>query len=66
MTTELFAAADVSEEAVYQFVKTALEHKADYVSAHVSAQEITPETAATVNFDVHPGALKYYKEIGLK
>ncbi len=66
ITTELFAAADAPEDAVYQFVKTALEHKADYVSAHVSAQEITPENAATVNFDVHPGALKYYKEIGLK
>lgn len=66
MTTELFAAADAPEEAVYQFVKTAIEHKADYVSAHVSAQEITPENAATVSFDIHPGALRYYKEIGLK
>ncbi len=66
MATELFAAADADEEAVYQFVKTALEHRDDYVSAHVSAQEITAENAATVSFDVHPGALRYYKEIGLK
>lgn len=66
MNTELFASSECSEDAVYQFVKTALEHRDDYVTSHVSAQEITPENASTVNFDVHPGALKYYKEKGLK
>ena len=66
MDTELFASADAPEEAIYQFVKTALEHKEDYVTAHVSCQEITPENAARVNIDVHPGALRYYEEVGLK
>ena len=66
MDTELFASADAPEEAIYQFVKTALEHQGDYVSAHVSCQEITPENAARVSLDVHPGALRYYEEIGLK
>lgn len=66
MDTELFASSEASEEAIYQFVKTALEHRDDYVAAHVSCQEITPEKAASVNVDVHPGALRYYKEIGLK
>lgn len=66
MDTELFASADTPEEAIYQFVKTALEHKEDYVTAHVSCQEITPENAARVNIDVHPGALRYYEEVGLK
>ena len=66
MDTELFASADAPEEAIYQFVKTTLEHKEDYVTAHVSCQEITPENAARVNIDVHPGALRYYEEVGLK
>ena len=66
MDTELFASSAASEEAIYQFVKTALEHHDDYVSAHVSCKEITPENAASVDVDVHPGALRYYKEIGLK
>lgn len=66
MNTELFASADAPEEAIYEFVKTALENKDDYVNAHVSAQEITPENAARVNLDVHPGAMRYYKEKGLK
>lgn len=64
MVTELFANADVPEDAIYEFVKQAIETQPQYVDAHVSIREITGEFAAQVVTDLHPGALKYYKEKG--
>lgn len=64
--TEIVCGANVPEEAVYQFVKTALETSATYVDAHVACKEIVPETACQASAELHPGALKYYQEIGLK
>ena len=63
--TELCAGAHVPEEAVYLFVKNALESQAQYVDAHVSCQEIVPETAVQTSAELHPGAARYFKEIGL-
>ncbi|MGE4585353.1 MAG: TAXI family TRAP transporter solute-binding subunit [Sphaerochaeta sp.] len=66
MVTEIFAGADVPEAAVYEFVKQALETQPQYVNAHVSIQEIQPEFASQCVTELHPGALKYYKEKGLR
>ncbi len=63
--TELCAGTHVPDEAVYLFVKNALESQSQYVDAHVSCQEIVPETAVQVSAELHPGAARYYKEIGL-
>ena len=63
--TEIVCGAEVPEEAVYNFVKTALESIDTYVDAHVACQEINPETASQASAELHPGALKYYKEIGV-
>jgi TRAP transporter TAXI family solute receptor len=63
--TELCAGAHVPEEAVYLFVKNALENRDQYVDAHVSCQEIVPEIAVQTSAELHPGAARYYKEIGL-
>lgn len=63
--TEIIASGDVSEEAVYQFVKGALEGQPDYVDAHVACQEINAETAASAAAKLHPGAARYYRELGL-
>jgi TRAP transporter TAXI family solute receptor len=66
MVTEIFASAKTSEAAVYEFVKQALETQPQYVNAHVSIQEIQPEFASKTVTELHPGALKYYKEKGLR
>lgn len=66
MVTEIFASADAPEAAVYEFVKQALETQPQYVNAHVSIQQITPESASQCVTELHPGALKYYKEKGLR
>lgn len=63
--TEIVCGAEVPEEAVYGFVKTAIESIDTYVDAHVACQEINPETASQSSAELHPGALKYYKEIGV-
>lgn len=63
--TEIIASGDVPEDAVYEFVKSSLEGQPNYVDAHVSCQEIIPETACQASAELHPGAERYYKEIGV-
>lgn len=63
--TEIVCGKDVPEDAVYQFVKTALETADTYVDAHVACREINAETASQASAELHPGALKYYQELGL-
>lgn len=63
--TEIVGGANVPEEAVYEFVKNALESKDTYVDAHVACQEINAETASQAAAELHPGALRYYQEIGV-
>lgn len=63
--TNIFAKSTISEEAAYEFVKNALEGVEDYESAHKVVQEITPETVWKVPIPLHPGAEKYYREIGV-
>lgn len=63
--TEIFVSNKVSEDVAYEFVKQALENIADYKDAHVVCSEITPESAAVTSAPLHPGAAKYFKEIGV-
>lgn len=63
--TEIVGGANVPEEAVYEFVKNAIESKDTYVDAHVACQEINAETASQASAELHPGALRYYQEIGV-
>ncbi|KUO75825.1 MAG: hypothetical protein APF77_09130 [Clostridia bacterium BRH_c25] len=63
--TEIFVNNDVPEDVAYEFVKQALENIDEYKESHVVAKEITPETAAKTSAPLHPGAAKYYKEIGV-
>jgi hypothetical protein len=64
--TEIFVNNDVPEDVVYEFVKLALENVPDYLSAHTVVKEINPSTAASTISELHPGALKYYKTIGVR
>lgn len=64
--TEIICGANVPEEAVYEFVKNSLETIDTYVDAHVACQEINAETASQASAELHPGALKYYQEVGVK
>lgn len=57
--------AEIPENTVYQMTKTAFEHKKDLVAISSNMQNMTPEGAKNIMIPLHPGALKYYKEIGV-
>ncbi|MEE8350068.1 MAG: TAXI family TRAP transporter solute-binding subunit, partial [Acidobacteriota bacterium] len=57
---------EVPEEAVYQIAKALLEHVDEFRSGHPSIQEFEPEMAVLGKaVPYHPGAERYYREIGL-
>ena len=65
-TTALFSLEGVSAEFMYKVVKNLFEHKEDYYAIHTSAKDMNPETALKgMSVPLHPGAEKYYKEIGV-
>ncbi len=58
--------ADVDEETVYQMTKLMFEHLPDLVAAHKAAASISLENALTgMPVPLHPGAERYYREVGL-
>jgi TRAP transporter TAXI family solute receptor len=63
----LFASKNVSDDIVYAAAKALHENKADLVATFKPFILFNPDRMAKVVKDVpfHPGALKYYKEIGI-
>lgn len=56
----------MSDDFVYQLTKTVFEHKAQLVKILKLAEEMTPQRAASdLPVPLHPGAIKYYKEVGV-
>jgi uncharacterized protein len=66
--TNLLAVHERMDEAMaYELTKLLHEHTADLVAVHPAAKEITLKTAVTGSpIPFHPGALRYYKEKGVK
>jgi TRAP transporter TAXI family solute receptor len=65
-SAHLITHASVDEETVYQFTKLVWENREKIAQRHRSASNIKPDTAAVGNgTDFHPGAEKYYREIGI-
>lgn len=59
--------ADQDEEMIYQVAKVLHEGKADLAAAHPSFNAMNPDNLAVQQPDVqyHPGAVRYYKEVGI-
>ncbi|HCD72344.1 MAG TPA: C4-dicarboxylate ABC transporter substrate-binding protein [Thermovirga lienii] len=58
--------ADLSEDVVYKITKAFWENVEDLYKVHAKAKMVTLDTALEgISVPVHPGAAKYYKEIGL-
>jgi TRAP transporter TAXI family solute receptor len=68
VATNLLVAHERMEESLaYQITKTVLEHTPELVAVHKAAQEITLKSAVLGSpVPFHPGALRYYKEKGVK
>ena len=62
----LFAGKDVSDELVYQAVKALWAKEADLLAGGPFWRGFTKEAMATdVGVEYHPGAIKFYKEMGI-
>jgi uncharacterized protein len=62
----LVTRAGLSDDTVYKMTKALWENLPTLTAAHSAAKAITPEHAvAKVPVPYHPGAIKYYKEVGL-
>lgn len=58
---------DLSEDLVYKMTKALFENKEEIAKAHAKGAELDPEYSVSgISIPIHPGALKYYKEIGVK
>ncbi|HNZ08499.1 MAG TPA: TAXI family TRAP transporter solute-binding subunit [Bacillota bacterium] len=63
--TVLCCNADVPEEIVYRLVKVVMENNAALKAIHPNAADITLERSVDgAKIPIHPGALRYYKEVG--
>lgn len=63
----LICRAEMSEDDVYALTKALFENQPELASAHAKGAELSSETAmiGVVPGNVHPGAAKYYNEIGV-
>ena len=70
--TVLYANKNLSDDAIYEMVKTIIENVDDLAAIHPSGQYFTNETTARyleegiMDVDrMHPGAVRYFKEAGV-
>ena len=61
----LVASEKVSEDVVYELTKAIFENLKALGGAHPKLAGLTGAGAVDGSFDLHPGALKYYKEAGI-
>ena len=62
----LITAANVETETVYQFTKVLYEQRAEVVKIHPAGKAINPKNIVKdTGTPFHPGAIRYYKEIGI-
>ena len=59
--------ADLPDDLVYQLVKAVFENQPTLLKAHSTAAETVPQNVLKDTFlPLHPGALRYYREVGIK
>ncbi len=62
----LVCAKNVDEEVVYNVVKSIIEHQDDLADVHPQANQFNKDNAVDgALIEIHPGAARYYKEIGI-
>jgi TRAP transporter TAXI family solute receptor len=67
VTATMVTSADVSEETVYKITKQLFTNLDALKGMHPALNVLTPESMLSgLSAPIHPGAMKYYKEAGLK
>ncbi len=62
----LYAVENLPEELVYRLTKTFWESRSKWETVHPAMKLITMEDVNFMEAKLHPGALRYYREIGFK
>ena len=58
---------DLSEDLVYNMTKALFENADEIAKAHPKGAELNAEYSVSgISIPIHPGALKYYKEVGVR
>lgn len=57
---------DLPDDLVYNIVKAVFENKAEFEAAHSAGKDMAPEQILNSPIPLHPGAIKYYEEIGIE
>lgn len=66
VTAVIVASEDLSEDVVYEFTKALFESKDELINANAQWKHLDPEVSCQHgNVPLHPGAERYYKEIGV-
>lgn len=61
----LICSPDLAEDTVYNLTKAIFDNQAEIAAAHAKGQELSLEYATTgISVPFHPGAEKYFKEVG--
>ena len=64
-TNMVIVRADLAEDVVYQMTKAVFDNLDTVAASHSAAADITVEGAARTSIPLHPGAEKYFREIGV-
>jgi TRAP transporter TAXI family solute receptor len=56
--------SDMDEELAYTITKTLFDNVKSLAEVHPAAAQMDPATAWQTSIDLHPGAIKYFQEIG--
>jgi hypothetical protein len=66
VANHLFVRADADEDLIYQMTKVLYEHTDKLVQTSKAASTVSPAYAmASTVVPLHPGAIRYYREIGV-
>jgi TRAP transporter TAXI family solute receptor len=63
--SEIFCGINVPDEVVYEFCKLVFDNWDAIKTSHSVLADLDPATFSRTAIDLHPGAEKYYREIGL-
>jgi TRAP transporter TAXI family solute receptor len=64
VNAQIVTSPEVDEEVVYTFVKTLFENVDTFNTSHDAVKDFSLEKASKNTIPLHPGAEKYYKEVG--
>lgn len=56
---------DMDEDLAYEITKALFENIPKLASGHPAANQMTPEMGSKTPIDLHPGAARYFKEVGV-